>query len=134
MVVLIRGIKSVVKKMANKNLGKTKGKRDSKGEKPPSTAFHIRNKTIFLTYKGISEKGELLTRESLANFLATQNPKDRTSRPVKYHVCKQTYEDGSPHYHVILVYSKIKSITSPDHYDYLDIHPNIQGMRNMKVW
>ena len=104
-----------------------------KEDKASNLTFSLRSKCIFLTYKGITENQEKITKENLANFLLNQNPNQRTNKPEKYLVCQQTYEDGTPHFHVILNYSKRKDITSPDFYDYLGIHPNIQTMRNMKA-
>ena len=111
----------------------TKGKEGSKGEKPSPKDFRLNATTYFLTFKGISENGEKITKKNLQNHLVNQNPNDRTIKPEKYLICQEKYESGQPHFHVILVYSKRKNITSPDYYDYLGIHPNIQIMKNMKA-
>lgn len=105
----------------------------NKGEKPLPTVFRLQSKTFFLTYKGISEIGEKVTKEDLANYLLNQNPNDLTLGPEKYLICQQTYESGQPHFHVILTYPKRKQILRQDFFDYLGIHPNIQPMRNMKA-
>ena len=115
-----------------KNL-KSQGKGVPKGEKPLIRAFRLCSTTYFLTYKGISDSGQRITKESLADFLLNQNPRDRAVRPVKYLVCEQMYDDGTPHFHAILIYPRRKQVLSQDHYDYLGIHPNIQTMRNMKA-
>ena len=108
-------------------------KEDSKGVKPLPTTFRLQSKVYFLTYKGTNENGQKLTKKSLANFLLNQNPNDRKARPEKYLICEQMYDSGEPHFHVILCYSLRKQILKQDFYDYLDIHPNIQTMRNMKA-
>lgn len=112
---------------------KGKGKGDSKGEKPNVKAFLLQSKCFFLTYKGISDSGEKITKEILANFLLNQNPNDRKVKPVKYLICEQMYDSGEPHFHAILVYDRRKRIQTADFYDYRDIHPNVQTMRNMKA-
>ena len=115
---------------------KTKDKPKSggpKGVKPSNMEFRLSSKTYFLTYKGISETGEKITKETLANFLLRDNPGDLKLRPEKYLVCEQTYDSGQPHFHVILEYSKRKQVENQNCYDFLTIHPNIQPMRNMKA-
>ena len=109
------------------------GKRVPKGGKPLSTAFRLQSTTYFLTYKGISDSGKKITKNQLANYLLRQNSNDRKIFPQKYLICQQMYDSGEPHFHAILVYPRRKEITKPTHYDYLDIHPNIQTMRNMKA-
>ena len=111
----------------------SKGKVVLKGEKPLLTAFRLNSTTYFLTYKGISDFGQKITKESLANYLLNHNPKDFKVKPIKYLICEQMYDDGTPHFHAILIYPKRKQVVSQDHFDYLGIHPNIQAMRNMKA-
>lgn len=122
-----------MKEIKKKNSSKTSGKRVSQGEKPLPTAFRLQSKTFFLTYKGTSDSGQKITKESLANFLLKQNPNDRKISPEKYLICEQMYDSGEPHFHAIIIYPSRKHIQSPDYYDYLGIHPNIQTMRNMKA-
>lgn len=112
---------------------KTKGKGVSKGGEPLKRSFRLSATTYFLTYKGISESGQTLTKQTLAKYLVNDNPNDLKLRPLKYLVCEQNYDDGTPHFHVILIYAKRKQILVQDYYDYLGIHPNIQTMRNMKA-
>lgn len=105
-----------------------------KGEKPLTTAFRLSSTTYFLTYKGFSEKlGRNITKNQLLDYLLNQNPRDRKLLPVKYLICQQMYDSGQPHFHAILIYSKRKQILDQDVFDFLDIHPNIQTMRNMKA-
>ena len=115
-----------------KNLN-SKGKGVPKGEKPLPTAFRLQSKTYFLTYKGTNASGQKITKQLLANYLLKDNPSDIKLKPIKYLICEQMYDDGTPHFHAILVYSKRKQITNQYAYDYLGIHPNIQTMRNMKA-
>lgn len=112
---------------------KTKGKRVPKWGKPLTTSLSFHAKTFFLTYKGISDSGEKVTKDSLANYLLEENPNDRRVKPEKYLICEEMYDSGEPHFHVILLYPRRKSIESQAFYDYLGIHPNIQTMRNMKA-
>jgi hypothetical protein len=114
----------------------TKKKGGSKGGKPSlkeTSDFFLSANTYFLTYKGISDINEKISKEALAKYLMNQNSNERTLKPEKYLICEQMYGSGEPHFHVILVYPKRKAITSPKYYDYLGIHPNIQKMRNMKA-
>ena len=112
---------------------KTKGKGVNKGKEPLKTSFRLSATTYFLTYKGISESGQILTKQTLANYLVHNNPNDLKLRPLKYLICQQLYDSGLPHFHAILIYEKRKQITSQDYYNYLGVHPNIQTMRNMKA-
>ena len=112
---------------------KVQGKTGRKEEKLAIKKFVLVGKTYFLTYKGSSPFGEILTKQSLKNFLVYNNVFDRKVKPVKYHICQQMYDDGTPHFHAILVYDRRKRVERPDYYDYLGIHPNIQTMRNMKA-
>lgn len=125
-------LKSVVKKNVKKNK-KRYGKGVIKGDKTLITAFRLQSTTYFLTYKGISDTGQTLTKEQLANYLLNQNPNDVKLKPEKYLVCEEMYDSGQPHFHVILVYPKRKEVYSQKYYNYLGVHPNIQTMRNMKA-
>ena len=115
-----------------KKKSKPSGKRDLEGKEPLIPAFRLSAKTYFLTYKGISDSGQV-TKQSLANYLLKQNPNDKTKHPEKYIICQQMYDSGEPHFHAILIYKTRKEIINQNHYDYLGIHPNIQTMRNMKA-
>ena len=121
---------------STKNLEKSKkGKRVSKGENLSEVlpkSILIQAKVFFLTYKGISDSGVALSKQSLAKFLLQQNPNDKV-KPEKYLICQQMYDSGLPHFHAILIYPKRKHISNPNHYDFLNVHPNIQAMRNMKA-
>lgn len=105
----------------------------SRPNQPLKTEFRLSSKTYFITYKGSSDTGQKITKKSLSDFLLHTNPFDRKLRPEKYLVCEQMYDSGEPHFHVILIYPHRKEIISPDHYDFLGIHPNIQTMRNMRA-
>lgn len=112
---------------------KNQNKKAFKRKKSSKNIVLFQSKVYFLTYKGISNSGIKITKSDLVEFLINNNPYDRTNKPEKYLICEQTYESGQPHFHVILVYSKRKKVLHADYYDYLDIHPNIQTMRNMKA-
>lgn len=101
--------------------------------KPRERPFRLVSKTYFLTYKGVSDFGEKITKTGLANFLLKENPRDPKVRPETYLVCEQMYDSGEPHFHAILIYPKRKEVITQDHFNYLGIHPNIQTMRNMKA-
>ena len=122
-----------MKNKKNKKPNKRAGKEVSKGEKPLPTEFRLQAKVYFLTYKGISESGKKLTKKLLANFLLNQNKNEVKLKPEKYLICEQMYDSGEPHFHAILIYPRKKHIANPNFYDYLNIHPNIQTMRNMKA-
>ena len=119
--------------MNTEKKSKTAGKEVLKGKNPPKTIFLLKSKVYFLTYKGISDSGETLSKKALANYLLNQNPNDLKIKPEKYLICEEMYDSGLPHFHAILVHPTRKEITDPNHYDYLGIHPNIQPMRNMKA-
>ena len=121
--------KSAFRKKNTKSLGKGV----PKGRDLSPSNFCLSRSVFFLTFKGISDSGEKLTKNLLADYLKNGVPGDRTLRPEKYLVCQQTYESGQPHFHCILVYPKRKQIRDFNHYDFLGIHPNIQAMRNMKA-
>lgn len=119
--------------MINQKKSKANGKGVSKGEQSLNTVFRMSAKTFFLTYKGISDVGEKITKNQLVNFLLKQNKNDRKLMPEKYLICEQMYDSGQPHFHAILIYPKRKNVTSQEYYDFKGIHPNIQIMRNMKA-
>ena len=108
-------------------------KKGLKGKNSSKKAFRLFSKTYFLTFKSVSNSGEKLTKKTLSNYLLKNNQNDLKIRPEKYLICEQKYDSGEPHFHVILVYPRRKAVTSPDYYDFLGIHPNIQTMRNMKA-
>ena len=112
---------------------KTKSKGIPKGKEPSIKPFLLSSKVYFLTYKGISDHGEKISKSQLANYLLKQNPHNLKLKPEKYLVCQQLYQDQTPHFHVILCYEKRKQIENPLFYDFMGIHPNIQAMRNMKA-
>lgn len=120
-------------KNKSKRSDKTLRKGGSKGEKPLKPVFRLQGTTYFLTYKGISDSGQRLTKSALATYLLHQNPNDLKLRPTKYLICEQMYDDGTPHFHTILTYPRRKAIENPSFFDFLGIHPNIQIMRNMKA-
>ena len=119
--------------MKSKKSLKPKGKRVSGGKKPLPKAFRLSATTYFLTYKGISDSGEKLTKTALANYLLKQNKNDIKLKPIKYLICQEMYDSGESHFHAILIYPKRKEVKIQNYYDFLDIHPNIQTMRNMKA-
>ena len=119
--------------MTIKKRPNSKEKGAPKGDKPLNRAFKFSAKTYFLTYKGISDSGERLTKEGLANYLVRENPTDVKLFPSRYLVCEEMYDSGLPHFHAILVYDKRKQVENQDHFDYLGVHPNIQTMRNMRA-
>ena len=109
-----------------------------KGEKPlKKIDFRLVGKTFFITYKGTTDTGQKLTKESIANFLMNENQENQNVyakvKPQKYLVCQQMYDSGEPHFHVVLIYQKRKQIKRQDYFDFLGVHPNIQIMRNMKA-
>ena len=112
---------------------KRKEKGDSKGGKPLESTLRLSSTTYFLTYKGISDSGEKITKKVLANYLLKQCPTNVKLSPIKYLICEQTYDSGEPHFHCILIYQKRKEIKMQNSFDYKDIHPNIQTMRNLKA-
>ena len=116
-----------------KKKSKSLKKEVSKGKKSCKRSFRLQSKIYFLTYKGTTDLGQKITKKSLVKYLIEENLNDRTLKPEKYLVCQQLYQDGMPHFHAILCYSKRKQIQNPEFYDYLGIHPNIQVMRNMKA-
>ena len=124
--------------MSIKNTKSKKSKKIQKGrvsEKGTliSGSFRLQSTTYFLTYKGISDSGEKLTKSILANYLLKQNKNDIKLKPIKYLICQEMYDSGEPHFHAILIYPKRKEVTTQNYYDFLGIHPNVQTMRNMKA-
>lgn len=112
---------------------KTKSKGIPKGKEPSIKPFFFQSKVYFLTYKGISDHGEKISKNQLANYLLNQNPNDIKVKPEKYLICQETYQTGDPHFHVILCYDRRKVVENPAFFDFKEIHPNIQTMRNMKA-
>ena len=119
---------NIMKKEKKKQTSVKKG--DTEGKK---RTFRMASKVFFLTYKGTSDSGTKINKAELVDLLVKCHSEDRKVLPDKYLVCQQHYESGEPHYHVILAYVKRKDILRPDYFDVLDIHPNIQPVRNMKA-
>lgn len=96
------------------------------------SSFFLQGKIYFLTYPGFSKLlNRNLVKDQLRDYLLYQNKNERKIRPEKYLVCQQMYDSGQPHFHVILVYSRRKQVLNQSFFDYHDVHPNIQTMRNM---
>ena len=119
--------------MKKSKLLKKEVSKENKSSKSSEKNFSLSSKVFFLTYKGISENGQKITKNQLVKYLLEQNPNNFKLRPEKYLVCQQTYLDGTPHFHAILCYSRRKQILNSAFFDYKTIHPNIQTMRNMKA-
>ncbi len=102
-------------------------------ENPLQKAFYMSTTIYFLTYKGISESGQIITKNQLINYLLFHCPTNKKLPPKKHLICQQKYDSGQPHFHVILVYPRRKQIKEQRAFDYKEIHPNIQSMRNMKA-
>ena len=125
--------KKCVEKMKFKKPFKSTGKRDSKEKKPSNRYFRVSSKAYFLTYKGTSDTGQKITKQSLADFLLNPSLRHQRVFPQKYVICQQMYDSGQPHFHAILIYSRRKQILYQDAFDFLNIHPNIQSLRNKKA-
>lgn len=109
------------------------GKRGSKEKKPSDMHFRRVSTTFFLTFSGFSKfLNRNITKQQLRDFLLN-DLSSRKINPIKHLICEQMYDTGEPHFHAILIYPKRKQILDPHHYDFHDIHPNIQTMRNMKA-
>lgn len=118
-------------KKKKKNL---KGKEVNKEKNLINHAFRLSSSTYFLTFRGFSPKlARNITKEELKNYLLNDCKINKRLAPEKYLICQEMYDSGQPHFHAILVYPKRKQIKLQDSFDYQDIHPNIQTMRNMKA-
>lgn len=109
------------------------GKGVSKGEKPSSKSFRKQGTVFFITYKGTLDSGKKLVKQELRDQLTTNSSANNLRRPKNYIICQQTYIDGQPHFHVILIYSTRMDIRDPRYFDVLGLHPHFEPMRNMKA-
>ena len=120
------------------------GKGVSKGKKPSSNAFRQQGRVFFVTYKGTLDSGKKLTKQELRDQLMRVKCPDpqiqhidcreNTQRsPKHYIICQQTYADGQPHLHAILIYQYRLNIRNPHYFDVLGIHPHFEPMRNMQA-
>lgn len=105
-------------------------KTPSNEKKSSNKAFRLQSTTYFLTYKGISDIGDKISKKLLADFLLSKRSK---LCPEKYLICQQMYDSGEPHFHAIIIYPRRKQILHADYFDFMGIHPNIQPMRNMRA-
>ena len=109
-------------------------KKVPKEKSQPLKGFSLSSNTYFLTYKGFSEKqGRNISKQELLDHLLHDCVTNRKMSVRKYLVCEEMYDSGQPHFHVILVFPRRKRVVQATAFDYLDIHPNIQTMRNMKA-
>lgn len=82
--------------------------------------FDLHAKRVFLTY---SQCGET-TKEELRDFLHLE-----LGIPW-YIIGYETHEDGGKHLHAYIEFTEQKRIRNQRYFDFHDVHPNIQGVRN----
>lgn len=123
--------------MTSKKISPTYPKKPpSKKASPPMVQknFRLSSKTYFLTFKAQSKiLKKSIQKKDLKNYLLNQCKINQKLGPEKYLICQEKYDSGKSHFHVILVYPSRKEILRQDAFDFHDIHPNIQIMRNMKA-
>lgn len=90
---------------------------------PRQVIFRIQGKQFFLTYPNVTN--EEITKEVIAAHIAGLGA-------IKYIVCKELHENGTPHYHAVVIFRLKKDIRDPHFFDVEEHHCNIQTVRNVK--
>jgi len=87
-------------------------------------SFRVQSKSFSLTYP----QSAGLSKEELLEHL-------KKEKNVEY-ICvsEEQHEDGQPHLHVHIKYSKRKDIKNQKHYDLKEKHPNIQATQDDEDW
>lgn len=87
-------------------------------------SFRVQSKSFSLTYP----QSAGLTKEELLEHL-------KKEKNVEY-ICvsEEQHEDGQPHLHVHIKYSKRKDIKNQKHFDLKEKHPNIQATQDDEDW
>jgi len=86
-------------------------------------ALHLYSKHYFLTYPQTSIDNDIYLDVYATSFTEHQL--------LHYTIANETHEDGSPHLHVLLSYTKKLRVSTPSFFDIVDYtgelrHPNIQ--------
>jgi len=86
--------------------------------------FRVASKSFSLTYPNCGD----LTKEELFEHL-------KKERNIKY-VCvaKELHQNGEPHLHAHVVYSKRKDIKNQKYFDFKERHCNIQSTEDDEAW
>lgn len=87
-------------------------------------SFRLNARNIFLTYPHCDKLAEDLLSWLIEDSLV-----------VKARTVSELHEDGSPHLHAVIKYSKKKDCRNERAFDYCGYHPNIQSAKNFaKSW
>jgi len=84
--------------------------------------FRMNARNIFLTYPRCN-----LSKETLLEELIKIKP------PHAYVISMEVHEDGAPHLHALLKYTKPINITNPNYWDVKGFHPNMQTARDVEA-
>ena len=82
-----------------------------------------RGKNFFLTYSKCSLSLEKLEEHFKNSYFNSPS----------YLISEELHEDGSPHFHVLLLFGKQKDVKNVFYFDLLDFHPNIKMIPEKEV-
>lgn len=88
----------------------------------PNRGFRVSTKNFSLTYPQC-----VITKEALFQYL-------QSMQPCYLLVSAENHEDGSPHLHAAISFSKRKNVKSPNFFDFEEQHCNIQAAKDMHKW
>lgn len=87
----------------------------------PSRPFRLAARSVFLTYPRCSASGQ-----ELLDFLCGLEP-----TWVYATVGTEAHQDGTPHLHALVLFSKKRDIRNAKHFDWRGYHPNVQPTRSV---
>lgn len=85
--------------------------------------FRVAAKAFALTFPQCN-----LDKQVLADALG------KIGNPIKVCVSMEKHEDGSPHLHAYLIYTRKLNIKDPKHFDVLTFHCNVQAVKDRDDW
>lgn len=91
--------------------------------------FCVNSSQLFCTFPRPRNISTTPTKEALHAHVKAQG---RTA-PIYQVTAEELHEDGSTHFHVLLVYTNRKKVTRADYFDFDGWHCNIQACRNLQA-
>lgn len=82
--------------------------------------FELSARNVFLTYPQCN-----ISKEEMLEYILTLYPSDYIC------VAEEKHEDGSPHLHAFVTWTKKHNIRNVRYFDYKGFHPNMKGTRDI---
>lgn len=92
--------------------------------------FRIQSKSFVLTYSNCEQQNwQVFDKEALLQHIKDLGRMEPTSIAV----CQEAHQDGSTHFHALVVYPRRKDIGNPLYFDYHGVHPTIEKCRSIEA-